>query len=119
MDGIEATRRIGLAGVPTRVLVLTTFDADEARVPPGLEGLSDREIEVLRLVGAARSNAEIAEELVISPATVKSHVRHILAKLALRGRRPGGRARPRVRPRAGGPMRDRASGGSSASARRR
>jgi DNA-binding NarL/FixJ family response regulator len=49
-------------------------------------GLSDRELEVLRLIGAGRSNSEIAEDLIISVATVKSHVRHILAKLDLRDR---------------------------------
>ena len=48
--------------------------------------LSGREREVLALVGAGRSNAEIAHELYISLATVKSHVRHILAKLDLRDR---------------------------------
>jgi DNA-binding NarL/FixJ family response regulator len=49
-------------------------------------GLSDRELEVLSLIGAGRSNSEIAEDLTISVATVKSHVRHILAKLDLRDR---------------------------------
>ncbi len=41
---------------------------------------------MLARVGAGRSNPEIAEDLVISVATVKSHVRHILAKLDLRDR---------------------------------
>jgi DNA-binding NarL/FixJ family response regulator len=142
MDGIEATRRIGLAGLPTRVLVLTTFDLDEyvyealragasgfllkdsgrerlveavrtvaageslfaptvlqrlvdhyvERPPAGtrrdarLADLSERETEVLRMIGRGLSNAEIASELVISHATVKTHVRHVLQKLGLRDR---------------------------------
>ena len=56
--------------------------ADPARLTP----LSDRERDVLALIGAGRSNPEIAAELFISLATVKSHVRHILAKLDLRDR---------------------------------
>ncbi len=51
-----------------------------------LAPLSERERDVLALVGAGRSNPEIARELFISLATVKSHVRHILAKLDLRDR---------------------------------
>jgi DNA-binding NarL/FixJ family response regulator len=55
-------------------------------LPPGFDELSEREREVLALIGAGRSNHEIAEELVISMATVKTHVRHVFAKLALRDR---------------------------------
>jgi DNA-binding NarL/FixJ family response regulator len=54
--------------------------------PARLTPLSDRERDVLALIGAGRSNPEIAEQLFISLATVKSHVRHILAKLDLRDR---------------------------------
>jgi len=129
MDGIEATRRIAQAGLPTRVLVLTTFDLDEyvyaalragasgfllkdverdrlidavrtvaageqlvgASVlrrlldryvrgpapagsprPAALDGLTSRELEVLTLLGRGRSNAEIADALVVSHATVKT-----------------------------------------------
>jgi len=45
--------------------------------------LSDREMEVLRLIAAGSSNAEIAEQLVISEKTVKGHVSNILSKLHL------------------------------------
>ena len=60
------------------------------RLPPAqraqLEQLTAREHEVLLLVASSMSNAEIAEQLVLSEATVKSHVGRILAKLDLRDR---------------------------------
>lgn len=49
-------------------------------------GLSEREIEVLRLVAAGRSNPEIAERLVISRRTAEHHVQHIYAKLGVSSR---------------------------------
>jgi DNA-binding NarL/FixJ family response regulator len=53
----------------------------------GLEAaLTKREIEVVRLVAAGRTNAAIAAELVVSEGTVKSHVRHILHKLHAKNR---------------------------------
>src|SRR5215207_3471474 len=53
---------------------------------PGLEPLSGREVEVLQLVAAGRSNAEIAGELYLSVGTVKAHVHHIFGKLLVRNR---------------------------------
>ncbi|MGW8765283.1 response regulator [Streptomyces sp. NPDC055815] len=144
LDGLEATRRITgdarLEGV--RVVILTTFDADDhvygalragasgflvkdtepmellhavrvvargdalispavtrrliaefaglaGRQPdpsPRLNALTEREREVLGLVGAGLSNDEIAGRLVLSPATAKTHVSRIMTKLAVRDR---------------------------------
>ena len=50
------------------------------------ELLTDRECEVLQLVAAGLSNAEIANRLRISPATAKTHVAHLLTKLDARDR---------------------------------
>ena len=143
MDGITATKTIlAQTGARAKIVVLTTFDADEhvyealragatafllkdaspeqlvdaVRVaargdallhpvvtrrlisdfarrpprrdgpPPELEELTERELEVLRLVAAGLSNAEIAREIFLSEATVKTHVAHFLAKLGLRDR---------------------------------
>jgi DNA-binding NarL/FixJ family response regulator len=143
MDGIEATRRIVADAPSTRVLVLTTFDADEFVVealragasgfllkdvapddfvaairtvaagdallapsvtrqlldrfrdrlpgPPDvrnerLRELTERELEVLKLVARGLSNREIAERLVLAEPTVKTHVSHAFLKLDLRDR---------------------------------
>ena len=48
--------------------------------------LSDRELEVLKLVANGKDNAQIAAELVISPKTVKNHISNILMKLQIQNR---------------------------------
>jgi DNA-binding NarL/FixJ family response regulator len=62
------------------------MSSEPVALPASLECLTDREREVLIQVAAGLSNAEIAERLFVSEATVKTHVGRILAKLDLRDR---------------------------------
>jgi DNA-binding NarL/FixJ family response regulator len=139
-DGIEATRRILDRADRARVLVLTTFRADEyvfdalaagasgfllkdgpadellrairtvaagesllapavttsviqrfvtrgrPSPHPGADELTERELEVWRLLARGLSNAEIAAQLILGDATIKTHVARVLQKLGLRDR---------------------------------
>ena len=69
--------------------VVETFAAAHAPQAPALEGLSElteREREIVALVGTGLSNHEIAEQLVISPATARTHVSRAMLKLGVRDR---------------------------------
>lgn len=70
----------------TRRLIERYVSSAPAEAAPGLSELTAREAEILRHLGRGRSNAEIAEALVLSEHTVKSHVTHLLRKLGLRDR---------------------------------
>ena len=114
LDGLQAAEQL-LADpdVDTAVIMLTTFDLDRyvydallapeitrrliaqftsaarpsaGEVPPALAELTDREVEVLRLIARGLSNAEIATELILTENTIKTHVAHVLSKLGLRDR---------------------------------
>ena len=60
-----------------------TGQPDQAAAP---DDLTARELEVLRLIAAGRSNADIAKELFVSAATVKTHINHVFAKTGVRDR---------------------------------
>lgn len=72
--------------VTRRVIEAFATQAPPTTPGPGLDDLTDRETDVLRLVARGLSNAEIAEELFVGETTIKTHVSHILTKLDVRDR---------------------------------
>ena len=71
--------------IATKVLQLLRAQSPGHTQPPRAE-LSDRELEVLKLIAIGKDNAEIAKDLFISPKTVKNHISNILMKLQIDNR---------------------------------
>ncbi|MGH3666147.1 MAG: response regulator [Egibacteraceae bacterium] len=72
--------------VTRRLIAEFVASTPDRRPPPGLGVLTEREREVMALVAAGLSNDEIAEHLVVSPATAKTHVSRAMVKLHARDR---------------------------------
>jgi len=73
-------------GVTRRLIAQFAARPGTGRAQPAIEGITDREREVLTLIGRGMTNSEIAAGLHISMATAKAHVAHLLAKLGARDR---------------------------------
>ena len=92
---VAAGRTVLDPDVQRRLVEMVRGDAAPTPVPPTADrsdgdsgGLTRREVDVVRLVAEGLSNRQIARRLVLSEATVKTHLNHVLAKLDVDGR-PG------------------------------
>ena len=91
---VEAIRTVArgdalLSPAATRGLIarfLTLHDPEPRRQSPEIAALTDREREVVALIGEGMSNTEIADQLSLSPLTVKTHANHAMAKVGARDR---------------------------------
>ena len=72
--------------VTRRIMAQLALQSRATAAPASLANITEREREVLRLVGEGLNNAEIAERLVITPLTAKTHVSRIMTKLLVRDR---------------------------------
>ena len=87
LDEVAATARaLGIRGLGERAAPLRAAATTAPRAPAWPAGLTGREVEVLRLIAAGRSNSAIAQALFISPNTVLHHVSSIFAKLGVANR---------------------------------
>jgi LuxR family maltose regulon positive regulatory protein len=82
--------RAGVGGASPAYLdsLLAAFSRREPEPPRAglVEPLTERELEVLRLLAAGRSNAELAAELFVEQSTVKTHLNHLYRKLGVHSR---------------------------------
>ncbi len=81
-----AEGEIVLAPAVVRTVVDQARSRKPVHVVPGIDQLTDRELDVLQAMAAGYSNAEIATRLYLSEATIKTHVSRVLLKLAVRDR---------------------------------
>jgi DNA-binding NarL/FixJ family response regulator len=72
--------------VTTRLIETVVRGQDHVAVPAAIDELTPRELEIFKLLASGLSIAEIADQLVLSRATVKTHVTRVLTKLSLRDR---------------------------------
>ena len=80
-EALAISTELGMRPLMKRVVALQErAESQPVKVPVFPDGLTLREVEVLRLVAAGKSNPEIGRELVISSNTVANHVRNILTK---------------------------------------
>jgi DNA-binding CsgD family transcriptional regulator len=80
-ESLAISSQLGMRPLMERVVALQEkLDAQPARTPAYPAGLTHREVEVLRLVAAGKSSAEIASELVLSRRTVERHISNIYTK---------------------------------------
>ena len=88
---VAAGRTVLDPAVQRRLVQLVVSESNQsartlAALPPEAEGLTRREIDVVRLMAKGLNNRQVARELVVSQATVKTHLNHVLSKLALEDR---------------------------------
>jgi DNA-binding NarL/FixJ family response regulator len=86
IEVVAAGEALIAPGITRRLIAEFAARRDPTQPPAALTELTQREREILRLIARGQSNAEIAEHLVISPLTAKTHVRNVLRKLDCRDR---------------------------------
>ena len=80
-EGLEIARELGMVPLEGRLTILQEMAASAAAPTPAYpDGLTEREVEVLRLLAAGSTNQQIADVLVIAPSTAAKHVANILGK---------------------------------------